>query len=139
MKTTITSTLLVSALLVVPLAGCGNEEGSSSAGVAASDIGAQITDAAAETISKAFEGQIDNLDARLDTLNAQARELADDALTKLLRKADDQITAARGELEDLMHKTAKSADAVEAEITELLSEVQGLLSEAEARIAQLGG
>ena len=139
MKTTITSTLLVSALLVVPLAGCGNEEGSDSVGVAASDIGTQITDAAAEAVSKSFESQIANLDARLDTLKAQARELADDALTKLLRKAEDQLTAARGEMEDLMNKTAQSADAVEAEITELLSKVQDFLSQAEARIAQLGG
>ncbi|MHC4218903.1 MAG: hypothetical protein ACYSU7_10670 [Planctomycetota bacterium] len=141
-------TLALSALLLIPLAGCGQQEetgtpdAAKDSGVMPTDLGSQIGQAVNETASalaKNYASELDQQESQVKSLKTSAQTLADDKLNQLLSSLDAKLAAARGKLNDIQKADQGSAQALGTELKTLLGEAQKLYQQALDRVAQLKG
>ena len=145
MKPVMKPALLLSAALLVAMAGCAKEEAASTDPAPSDEttspsalgirLGGQTKDALAST----FADQVDQADSLLGPLKDQAGTWSDQKLDELITKADEKLVAARAKLDELKNAEGGTADALQEEVKELMQEAQELIKQGTSRLGELAG
>jgi hypothetical protein len=146
MRTTMTRMLAGAALLLVPLAGCGQQEDAAppaatkEGGVMTTDIGSKIGGAISDTIGSAadeYAKQIEQQQSQVETLKKSAATLADDKLNELISGIESKLDAALDKLQEIKTSDAGTAKALGQEVQGLMGEAKKLYDQAMTRLGEL--
>lgn len=132
---------LASALL---LTGCGKEDSgtSSTPSTPSSTRGSGTLDAVKQMASSIdaskYVAQLTSVQSQVDKLKETAKAKADAQLNKLVDQIGDKLAAAQKKITELKNAEGGTAEALKNEVEKLMPELQKLVTQAMARVQELG-
>ncbi|MCC7147520.1 MAG: hypothetical protein IT443_13855 [Phycisphaeraceae bacterium] len=134
---------------VLMLTGCGKEEEKAPAASGAGNAPAQnmaqklmgdVSDKAADLtaqLTEQFNKQLTERESQIKSLKAAAEGKANDELKKIISQLDDKVAAAKGKVEELKSAGKDHVDAIKAEITKMIGEIQTLYQDGMTKLNAL--